>query len=107
MHIAILPLIVAAALAASGPAGAQMLVIPDNRPPASAFNSQPIERPWQSQVPQQTVAERPIGEVIATKLGLVRGSAELFRYQVESAPSSRTMLDGVVDGGGIKLKLTW
>jgi hypothetical protein len=98
-----------AILAASGAASAQMLTMPDMRPqfPASAFSSQPIERPWQAEQPQQTVHERPIGEIVAAKLGIVRGSAELFRYQVESAPSSRTTLDGVVDGGGVKLKLTW
>ncbi len=35
------------------------------------------------------------------------GGAELFSYHLENAPSDKTMLDGVIDGGGVKLKMTW
>ena len=53
------------------------------------------------------LTEKPVGELIAARLGLANGRAELFRFRVENAPSDKTMLDGVFDGGGIKLKLTW
>lgn len=72
-----------------------------------AYSTPAIAEPWAGQRAVPVMKERPIGELIATRLGLVEGSAELFRYRVENAPSDATMLDGVVDGGGIKLKLTW
>ncbi|MBS0470298.1 MAG: hypothetical protein JSR60_04435 [Proteobacteria bacterium] len=65
------------------------------------------EQPWQPERPLPALVQQPIGDVIAARLGLVEGSAELFRFRVENAPSSKTVLDGVIDGGGIKLKLTW
>ena len=73
----------------------------------SAYLSQPIERPWSPQRPDAQLVERPIGDVIAMKLGIVRGSAQLFRFHLENAPSSATELRGQIDGGGIKLKLDW
>lgn len=93
---------------AAGPACAAQLRIPDAEPtPATAYSTPAIAEPWAGQRAVPVMKERPIGELIATRLGLVEGSAELFRYRVENAPSGTTMLDGVVDGGGIKLKLTW
>lgn len=96
------------ATAAAGSAQAAALVMPEFKPsPVDAYNSATIEHPWTNQTPDAKVAERPIGEVISRRLGLVNGSAELFRYQVTGAPSDKTVLDGAIDGGGIKLKLTW
>ncbi len=97
-----------AASAAAGPASAARLVIPDSNPePYSAYATHAIEQPWTSQRPETQLHEQPIGEIIAARLGLAEGSAELFRYNLENAPSTRTQLDGVIDGGGIRLKLTW
>jgi hypothetical protein len=105
--LAIAFLIGAAALAAT-PAAAARLVMPDDPPETySAYASQEIQQPWASRQPNSQIQERPIAEIIATKLGVAQGSAELFRYHMENAPSAATQLRGVVDGGGIKLKLTW
>lgn len=96
------------ALCAGGPACAESLQMPDQRPVyVDGYSSPQIAVPWTGDRVTPVVVERPIGELIAARLGLVEGSAELFRYRVENAPSGRTFLDGVVDGGGIKLKLTW
>lgn len=95
------------ALAACG-AQAASLVMPVEEPVRyEAYASRPIAEPWRNQVPDLRVTEKPMGELIAARLGLVNGSAELFGYRVEGAPSDKTMLDGVIDGGGVKLKLTW
>ena len=96
------------ATVATGSAQAGALVMPQFGPShADAYNSPTIEQPWVNQTPVARVAEQPIGEVISRRLGLVNGSAELFRYQVQGAPSDKTMLAGAIDGGGIKLKLSW
>ncbi|HEY4944476.1 MAG TPA: hypothetical protein VII56_23810 [Rhizomicrobium sp.] len=97
-----------AAFAAIGPASAARLVMPDNNPaPYAAYASKAIEQPWSPQRPEMELHEQPFGELIAARLGFAQGSAELFRYRLENAPSTRTQLDGMIDGGGIKLKLTW
>ena len=108
MRVAPALLVLIASLAAGGMACAAPLHMPDERPSGfDAYSSPTIAEPWAGQRAVPVMQERPIGELIATRLGLVEGSAELFRYRVENAPSQATMLDGVVDGGGIKLKLTW
>ena len=108
MRVATALLVLIAALAARGPVCAAQLRMPDERPSGfEAYSSPQIAEPWAGQRTVQLMQEKPIGELIATRLGLVEGSAELFRYRVENAPSQATMFDGVVDGGGIKLKLTW
>jgi hypothetical protein len=100
--------VLTAVLTAAAPAGAARLILPEDKPAYSdAYASPQIAQPWISQQPNPQLVERPVGEVIAARLGLVNGSAELFRYHLENAPSQKTMLDGVLDGGGIKLKLTW
>ncbi len=100
--------ILAVALAAPGPVAAAGFVIPEEKPAHdAAFDSPVIAHPWINQQPNIRLDERPIGELIATRIGLVNGSAELFRFRVEDAPSEKTMLNGVIDGGGLKLKLTW
>ncbi|MEJ0027967.1 MAG: hypothetical protein WDN01_18225 [Rhizomicrobium sp.] len=97
-----------AATVAVGPAMAARLVIPEDKPVFyNAYASPEIAQPWASRQPDTRLTERPIGELIAVKLGLADGHAELFRYHVDNAPSDKTMLDGVIDGGGVKLKLTW
>ena len=106
--LGILAVSVGAVIALATPALADRLIIPDANPePYSAYASQAIERPWDHQIPETQLHEQPIGELLATKLGFGEGSAELFRYRLENAPSTRTQLDGVVDGGGIRLKLSW
>lgn len=98
----------ATAAMAAGGAQAATLVMPVEEPVRyDAYASRPIAEPWRNQVPDSRLVERPMGELIAARLGLVNGSAELFRYRVEGAPSNKTMLDGVIDGGGVKLKLSW
>lgn len=97
--------VLAAAIAmCGGPACAAPLVMPVYKPALDQFQT--------GQTPEGRRAdfhltERPVGEVIAIRLGIAQGRAELFRFRVENAPSDKTMLDGVVDGGGLKLKLTW
>ena len=96
------------ALVAAADAWGAPLVMPELRPShVDAYNSPTIERPWTNQTPNARIAEQPIGEVISRRLGLVDGSAELFRYQVTGAPSDKTVLDGAIDGGGSRLKLSW
>src|SRR3569832_863955 len=98
-----------AAAATAGSAHAAVIVMPEMIPAAnfSAYNTPTIERPWTNQTPDARLAEQPIGEVISRRLGLANGRAALIRYQAQGAPADKTMLDGVIDGGGSKLKLTW
>jgi hypothetical protein len=108
MRATLILLSLTAIAVAGGGAQAAGLVMPEFRPShVDAYNSPNIARPWTNQVPNAQLAERPIGEVISRRLGIVDGSAELFRYQVEGAPSDKTVLDGAIAGGGIKLKLSW
>lgn len=95
-------------LAFAAPACAAGLVMPGATPETyQAYETQAVSQPWSSQQPNARLVERPIGEIIATRLGIAKGSAELFRYHLENAPSARTQIYGLVDGGGIKLKLSW
>jgi len=93
------------ALVAVQPACAARLILPDAGSPA--YSTSPPDQWWQPQRPETQLVERPIAEVIAARLGLVRGSAELFRYHLVNAPTNNAMLRGQIDGAGIKLKLTW
>ena len=94
------------ALAAASPACAARLILPDDGSPAYS-TSPPADQVWQPQRPETQLVERPIADLIAARLGLVKGSAELFRYHLVNAPTNGAMLRGQIDGGGIKLKLTW
>ncbi len=101
-------LLLLTAAAIAGPASAAELVMPDAKPVyANAYDRPEIAQPWASEQPNLKLTERPIGELIAVRLGLADGQAELFSYHLENAPSDKTMLDGVIDGGGVRLKLTW
>jgi hypothetical protein len=101
-------IVVGAVVAVATPAFADGLVIPAPNPtPYAAYASQAIERPWDNQQPQAQLHEQPIGQLIATKLGFGEGSAELFRYHMENSSSEHAQLDGLIDGGGIRLKLSW
>ena len=101
-------IVFSAAIGAAGPACAARLVMPDNNPaPYSAYASRTIEQPWLPQQPEPQLREQPIGEILAARLGFAQGSAELFRYHLENGPSTRAQLDGVIDGGGLRLKLSW
>lgn len=97
------------ALCVAEPADAAGLVMPEEKPVfhAQAYNSPEIAQPWVNRQAGTTITEKPIGEILATRLGVADGTAELFRFRVENAPSSKTVLDGMIDGGGIKLKLSW
>lgn len=93
----------------AAPAFAQRVTIADDKPALySAYSARTTEQPWMpQQQPSPRLAERPIADVVSTKLGIAEGRVELFRYRLENAPSNATVLDGVVDGAGIKLKLNW
>ena len=95
-------------LGAAGPACAERLIIPDETAalPAALYADR-FDQPWAPRHPQPTLVERPIAEVIAMKLGLVQGSAQLFRFRLENAPSKATILRGEINGGGVRLRLTW
>jgi len=96
------------AISMASPACAARLVIPDdNHAFYSAYSSQPIEQPWAPQRPEPQLVERPVADLIATELGVAEGSAQLFRFRLENAPSNATVLKGQIDGAGIRLKLTW
>ena len=94
------------ALAAATPACAARLILPDNGNPAH-LTTPPADQVWQPQRPETQLVEQPIADLIAARLGLVKGSAELFRYHLVNAPTNNAMLRGQIDGAGIKLKLTW
>ncbi|MBL6853791.1 MAG: hypothetical protein ISS15_14405 [Alphaproteobacteria bacterium] len=96
------------AVAAAGSAQAAGLVMPQFKPShIDAYNAARVEQPWTGEQPAARIAEQPIGEAISRRLGLADGSAQLFRYQVQGTPSDKAVLDGMVDGGGIRLKLSW
>lgn len=101
-------LIVFAVLAAalSPPAVAAQLVLPEPKPVFSGTYSE-SSPPWVHEQPNFALTEKPVGEIIAIKLGFAEGRAELFRYRLDNGPSEKTTLDGVVEGGGVKLKLSW
>ncbi len=94
------------ALIAATPACALRLILPDDGSSAYA-TTPPADHVWQPQRPETQLVERPIADLIAARLGLVKGSAELFRYHLVNAPTNNAMLRGQIDGAGIKLKLTW
>jgi|SRR4029079_13328287 hypothetical protein len=109
MRAPVFPIVIAAsALLVATEASAARLNIPDdNGVHYSAYFSKAIEQPWAPQRPEAELSEQHLADIVATKLGVARGSAELFRYRLENAPSNATVLRGQIDGGGIKLKLTW
>ena len=45
--------------------------------------------------------------MLAARFGLAEGTAELFRYRMDNSASEHAQLDGLIDGGGIRLKLSW
>lgn len=102
----ILVALLTAPLAGSSALAAHLQMPPDAHVSYDAYNTMQMGEPWSTR-PQPTLIERPIGDVLATRLGVAQGSAELFHFRLENAPSQSTMLKGLVDGGGIKLKLSW
>jgi hypothetical protein len=92
----------------ASPACAAQLILPDdNQSYYSAYTSQPIQQPWATRLPETQLVERPVADLIAAKLGVAEGSAQLFRFRIENAPSNATVLKGQIDGAGIRLKLNW
>ena len=95
-------------LVGAAPACAINLTIMDNNPVSyHDISYQQLEQPWASPRPSFQLVERPLVEIITAKLGIAKGSAELFSYRLQNAPSNTTVLYGVIGGTGIKLKLTW
>ena len=89
-------------------ATAAELTITNNKPVFHIDTSpQRVQQTWVTQRLDPQLVERPIADIISTRLGIGEGKVEFFRYRLENAPSNATVLDGVVDGGGIKLKITW
>jgi hypothetical protein len=108
MRTAFVSVLFGTAIFAAAPARAAILSIANDFHAAySAYVSQPIEQPWAPQRPEPQLVEHPIGDIIAMKLGIAQGRAQLFRFRLENAPSSATELRGQIDGAGIKLKLNW
>jgi hypothetical protein len=102
--------IAAVSLLLAQPALADHLVIPNEDDPAAIrydMTERDQTQPFDQQRPDPALTEQPIAEVIAAKLGVAQGSFQLFRYQVENAPSSSTVMRAVLDGGGLKFKVTW
>ena len=96
------------AISLASPACASQLTVPDdNHTFYSAYASQPTDQPWAPQRPEPRLVERPIADLIATKLGVAEGSAQLFRFRLENGPSNTAVLKGQIDGAGIRLKLAW
>jgi hypothetical protein len=93
----------------TGPAGAGQLVIPDANSPEAyrTYATRTADQPWAPSSHVPVLVQTPIANLIAAQLGLVEGHAELFRYRVENAPSAKTVLDGTIAGGGIRLRLSW
>jgi hypothetical protein len=102
----ILLTLLTASLAGSGALAAQLKMPADAHEPYEAYTTVQMGEPWSTR-PRLTLIERPIGDVLAARLGVAEGSAQLFQFRLENAPSRSTMLKGFVDGGGIKLKLSW
>lgn len=72
------------------------------------FNSSPsAARSWALQATDPRLLEYPSTDVLSSELGVDEGKVELFHYGLEHAPSKGTVLSGVVDGGGIRLKVSW
>jgi len=104
------PCIAIAVLLAVRPASAGHLVIPDTDDPAAIrydMTQRDETPPFASERPDPGLVEQPIAEVIAARLGIAQGKVELFRYHLEGAPSPMTDMRAVVDGGGLKLKISW
>ena len=93
--------------AASSALGANLSVPSTDNTAYLDYARQSTNQHWVGRPSEPQLSERPIGELIATKLGVAEGSAQLFRYRLENAPSNSTILRGEIDGGGIKLRLTW
>ena len=96
------------AFCAVGNAGAVSLALPsENGVAYSAYSAKAIEQPWAPQRPDVQLSEQHIADLVAARLGIAKGSAELFRYRLENAPSNATVVRGQIDGAGIRLRLTW
>jgi len=92
----------------AAPALAQRVTIADDRPALySAYSLQTIEPPWIPRRQSPLLVGRPLADVVSTKLGIAEGRVELFRYSLENAQSNATVVDGVVNGAGIRLRLSW
>jgi len=96
------------ALVSATQACAHSLTIADEKPAFyHADSGQMIAPPWALQGTEPSLVAYPLADVISARLGISEGKVELFRYRLENAPSKATVLYGIVDGGGIRLELSW
>jgi hypothetical protein len=93
---------------ATTPALAQGMTIVGGNPTLfQDYSSQALILPGTSPGTSARLIQYPVVDMISARLGVSEGSLELFRYRLEDAPSKATVLYGVVDGGGLRLKVCW
>jgi len=71
------------------------------------YSAQSIAPSWALRATNPRPLEYPSTDVLSSELGIDEGKVELFHYGLENAPSKATVLSGVVDGDGIRLKVSW
>lgn len=91
-------------------------------PPAFAAPYTPVDKPrvdfWRSNnMPQKppkepTAADQRFGQAaynkeLATRLGVVDGTAEIFRYDLDKNSAAKASVDGGFGGHGVRLRMRW
>jgi hypothetical protein len=78
------------------------------------IEGRPYESPFSQTIALPSVIEKtdrpaayPSTDMLSSGLGIEEGKLEFFHYSLEHAPSKATVLEGVVDGDGIRLKMSW
>jgi hypothetical protein len=76
--------------------------------------SWPYESPFAQTIALPSAIEKtdrpatyPSTDLLSSGLGIEEGKLQFFHYSLEHAPSKATVLEGVVDGDGIRLKMSW
>lgn len=73
---------------------------------------------WRANYMPQRPAKEPSAEdlrfappkgsqALASRLGVVDGTAELFRYEVDKNPAAKASIDGGLGGHGVRLRMRW
>jgi hypothetical protein len=85
---------------------AQLKLPSDDSVDYSVLSTQPIRlgTPHDSDTSK---FERPLGDLVGSKLGFADGQLQLFRFRLDKAPFDSTLPRQQIDAGGIKLKWTW
>jgi len=95
-------------VAVATPAFARRVMIADSGPTLfQTYPTQLIAPSWAREASNPRPLEYPSIDVLSSELGIDEGKVELFHYGLENAPSKATVLSGVVDGDGIRLKVSW